>query len=85
MKLSPNLQKEAKAQGKPTASKLARDFFDSHYKQVYGAEWPSIRLALLSKPKFAAMVNNFSNKDEVIEELTKLGCINIKDLYAEGK
>ena len=77
--------KESKAQGKPKPTKLARDFFDTHYKQVFGPNWPKIRLALLSKPKFAAMVNNFSCKEEIIGDLQKLGCINIKDLYAEGK
>ena len=30
------------------------------------------------------MVNNFSSTDKIIEELTQLGCINIKDLYAKG-
>lgn len=83
LKLSPNLQN---IQGgvKPAATKLAIDFFDGHYKQVYGSDWHSIRLALYSKPKFAAMVNNFSAKDEIMENLVNLGCVNIKDLYYQG-
>ena len=87
MKQSPNLRDpnvEAK-QGKPTPTKLARDFFDTHYKQTYGSEWHSIRLALFSKPKFAALVNNLSVKDEIIHDLKTLGCLSLKELYNEGK
>ena len=87
MKQSPNLRDpnvEAK-QGKPTPTKLAQDFFDTHYKQTYGSEWHSIRLALFSKPKFAAVVNNLSVKDEIIHDLKTLGCLSLKELYNEGK
>jgi len=85
LKQSPNLRDpnvEAK-QGKPTPTKLARDFFDTHYKQTYGSEWHSIRLALFSKPKFAALVNNLSVKDEIIHDLKTLGCLSLKELYNE--
>ena len=63
----------------------AQDFFDTHYKQTYGSEWHSIRLALFSKPKFAALVNNLSVKDEIIHDLKTLGCLSLKELYNEGK
>ncbi len=43
-----------------------------------------MRLALLSKPKFAAVVNNFSDKETVCDELTAHGCVNLKDLFLEG-
>ena len=90
MKNSPNLRDvkpNEKSSGKsaPKATKLALDFFDSHYKQTYGTDWHSIRLALFSKPKFAALVNNLSSKEEIIEELKAQGCLSIKDLYNEGK
>lgn len=83
LKLSPNLQ-NIKGGVKPSATKLAIDFFDSHYKQIYGSEWHQIRLALYSKPKFAALVNHFSVKDEVEESLRSLGCVSIKDMYYQG-
>ena len=89
LKHSPNLRdvkSNEKSSGKsPNATKLALDFFDSHYKQTYGTDWHSIRLALFSKPKFAALVNNLSSKEEIIEELKAQGCLSIKDLYNEGK
>ena len=89
MKHSPNLRDvkpNEKSSGKsPNATKLALDFFDSHYKQTYGSEWHSIRLALFSKPKFAALVNNLSAQEEIIEYLKAQGCLSIKDLYNEGK
>ena len=81
--MSPNLRKEKHE--KPTGTKLAQDFFDTHYKQVYGSDWHRIRVALLSKPKFAALVNNFSEKEETIEKLESFGCLNIKNLFNAGK
>ena len=90
LKNSPNLRDgkpNEKSSGKaaPKATKLALDFFDSHYKQTYGTDWHSIRLALFSKPKFAALVNNLSSKEEIIQELKELGCLSIQDLYNEGE
>ena len=71
--------------GKDKPTKIALDFFDSHYKQTFGQEWHSIRLAMFSKPKFAAVVNNLSSKEEIIQELKELGCLSIQDLYNEGE
>ena len=82
--MSPNLRKVQPTGGKVKPTKLALDFFDSHYKQTYGQDWHSIRLALFSKPKFAAVVNNLSAKDEIIQELKDLGCLSVRDLYNEG-
>ena len=85
LRLSPNLRHEKQHGGKTPPTQLAQDFFDTHYKQVYGSQWHSMRLALLSKPKFTAMVNNFSAKDETMTYLKSQGCMNIKDLHNEGK
>lgn len=78
-----NLTKEKKG-GKKAPSEVAIEFFDKHYKQVYRDEWPSLRLSLLSKPKFAAVVNNFADKEETIEELKSKGCLSIKEIYNQG-
>jgi hypothetical protein len=72
-------------QERPPPTKLAMNFFDDHYKQTLGPEWHSIRLALLSKPKFAALVNNFSDKTSVSEELKSLGCLSLKELFNNGE
>jgi hypothetical protein len=55
--LSSNIRKVEK-----TPSMLALDHFDEFYKKIFGQEWPSIRLALLSKSKFCALVSNFTDK-----------------------
>lgn len=83
LKLSPNLEKNAKKQGKMLATQKALNQFDIHYKQVFGSEWHSMRLAMLSKKKFAALVNNFSDKMATIDELEALGCLNMQDIYKQ--
>ena len=80
LKQFPNLR-EASKQGKTPVTKTALNFFDNHYKQVFGPEWHAIRLALLSKPKFAALLNNFSDKDTVSEKLKSQGCQSIQEIY----
>ena len=82
LKESPNLRKNQNGD-KKNATQTARDFFDNHYKQIYGPDWHSLRLALFSKPKFAALVNNFSATEEIIDELKSKGCLNIKHLIWE--
>ena len=62
------------------ATQKALNQFDIHYKQVFGSEWHSMRLAMLSKKKFAALVNNFSDKMATIDELEALGCLNMQDI-----
>ena len=84
LKLSPNLEKNAKKQGKMLATQKALNQFDIHYKQVFGSEWHSMRLAMLSKKKFAALVNNFSDKMATIDELEALGCLKMQDIYKQG-
>jgi len=42
-----------------------------------------MRLAMLSKKKFAALVNNFSDKMATIDELEALGCLNMQDIYKQ--
>ena len=70
---------DTKSRKPPT--ELALKHFDDHYKNYFGSEWHSIRLALLSKPKFCALVNNFSDKEAIIQELTDLGCLSIREEY----
>lgn len=48
---------------------LALDHFDRYYTGMYGSKWPSIRLALLSPQKYAALVNNFAETDSAMLKL----------------
>lgn len=62
-----------------TSCELALDHFDAFYKPVHGEHWPSIRVALLSLPKYAAIVNNFGDTDSTIQQLHQLGAVDIID------
>lgn len=43
----------------PTA--LALDHFDFYYGPLFGKQWPSVRLGLLSPHKYIAVANIFSS------------------------
>jgi len=63
-----------KDQKKKSACQLAVDHFDLHYKSVYDWQWPSVRAALLSKPKHCALVNSFaSDRNQIGIALAELG------------
>lgn len=47
----------------------ALEHFDDFYGSVYGKQWKSMRLALLSPHKYMAIVNNFSNAEKISQEL----------------
>lgn len=47
-------------------TRLALDFFDFYYGQLFERQWPSIRLALLSPKRHVAILNNFSPNFEVL-------------------
>ena len=53
------------------------------YGKTYGAEWPSLRLALLSRQKFAALVNRYagSSAEETRTRLMKMGCYSVTKQY----
>jgi len=59
---------------KKSPCQLALEHFDLHYKPVYGSQWPSVRIALLSKPKHCALINNFvSDRKQVGISLAERG------------
>ena len=61
---------------------LALDHFDQFYSAIYKeSKWGSIRLGLLSKPKHAALVNNFGDREETIKYLEDMGCIDISEKF----
>ncbi|KAI8478637.1 5-cytosine rRNA methyltransferase NSUN4-like [Branchiostoma floridae x Branchiostoma belcheri] len=62
------------------ASQVALDMFDQYYKRQFGTRWSSIRLALLSEPKHAALVNNYGHAPEAVcAYLEALGAVDIMD------
>ena len=57
---APNLSSNLRTVEK-TASKFALEHFDDFYKKIFKTDWPSIRLALLSKSKFCAVLNHLAD------------------------
>ncbi|XP_042872301.1 5-methylcytosine rRNA methyltransferase NSUN4-like [Penaeus japonicus] len=74
--------KKKSREPKVTNSQRALEYFDIAYAPVYGTRWPSIRLALLSKPKYMAVLNNFASYDETIERFQNLGAWDIREKYS---
>ena len=68
---------------KKTAKNLCLDHFDIFYRKTFGKQWPSLRLAMLSRPKFCALVNNFGDSDTTIKRLHRMGCYSIAKKYEE--
>ncbi|VDO68788.1 unnamed protein product [Onchocerca flexuosa] len=53
-------EKYAKVRQFKTPTMVALDNFDFYYGPVYGNDWPSIRLGLLTPNKYFAVLNKFA-------------------------
>ena len=60
-----------------TGSELALDHFDAFYKPYFGSQWPSVRVSLLSLPKYAAVINNATDSVMASQHLTELGAVDL--------
>merc|ERR1719495_1934778 len=67
-----------------TAKTLAIDNFDFYYPQFYGSRWPSMRLGLLSRSKYCAVVNNFGDPEITIQMLSELGCVDVNARFHQS-
>lgn len=67
------------AEDRAIAKALAH--FDDVYQNYFTTQWQSIRLALLSPKKQAALLNNFSAVDKTEEHLQNLGAMNMKTIF----
>ncbi|KRZ14466.1 5-methylcytosine rRNA methyltransferase NSUN4 [Trichinella zimbabwensis] len=61
------------------ACNLALEYFDMFYEPVYRKKWPSIRLALLSDPKYCAVLNNLANSNVSAELLLDQGAFDLME------
>ena len=68
---APNLASTIRSIPK-TPSMSALEHFDDFYRKIFGTDWYSIRLALLSKSKFCALLSNFTDKVNAIEIVINL-------------
>lgn len=66
---------------KSSATQKALDHFDDFYKDIFTEDWGSIRHGLLSKQKYVALINNYSDSDETKTKLENLGALNIRVLF----
>ncbi|XP_012872204.1 PREDICTED: 5-methylcytosine rRNA methyltransferase NSUN4 isoform X1 [Dipodomys ordii] len=74
-------KKWAATEPKFPASRLALQNFDMTYSVQFGPLWPSIRVSLLSEPKYGALINNFADWDNV---RTKLEQLSARDFVNEA-
>lgn len=74
---------KSKQELKKSACEHCLEHFDQFYGKTYGAEWPSLRLALLSRQKFAALVNRYAgpSAEETRTRLIKMGCYSVTNQY----
>uniref|UniRef100_A0A915PJ42 NOL1/NOP2/Sun domain family member 4 n=1 Tax=Setaria digitata TaxID=48799 RepID=A0A915PJ42_9BILA len=71
-------EKYAKVRPLKTPTMIALDNFDFYYGPVYGSQWPSIRLGLLTPNKYFAVINRFArNRKENEKLLENLGAVNV--------
>ncbi|KRX96643.1 5-methylcytosine rRNA methyltransferase NSUN4 [Trichinella pseudospiralis] len=61
------------------ACNLALEYFDMFYEPVYRKKWPSIRLALLSDPKYCAVLNNLANSNASAEFFLDQGAFDLME------
>jgi len=57
---------------KKKSTDLALDHFDDFYGSFYGKHWPSVRLSLLTAPKYCALVNYYGDYEATIQSLRVL-------------
>uniref|UniRef100_A0A8D8M1X6 NOL1/NOP2/Sun domain family member 4 n=1 Tax=Cacopsylla melanoneura TaxID=428564 RepID=A0A8D8M1X6_9HEMI len=66
---------------KTNPANLALKHFDETYQKMFKHEWPSVRLALLTQNKYVALVNNFGDVEQTMEQLENLGALNVRQVY----
>ncbi|CAG0880532.1 unnamed protein product, partial [Darwinula stevensoni] len=55
----------------------ALQHMDMFYAKFFPGLWPSVRLGLLSLPKYVALLNNFAEVESSEASLTSLGCVDL--------
>lgn len=63
-------------------TELSLNHFDGLYGKVYGKDWPSIRLGLLSPKKYCAILNSFVDNQEHHDRLVdEFGALDLQRYY----
>ncbi|ODN06588.1 5-methylcytosine rRNA methyltransferase NSUN4 [Orchesella cincta] len=59
--------------------------YDDFYGNLFGKQWPSMRLGLLSPPKYMAIPNTFTgNIEPITQKLNGMGAYNIQQLWSNS-
>uniref|UniRef100_A0A670YN55 5-cytosine rRNA methyltransferase NSUN4 n=2 Tax=Pseudonaja textilis TaxID=8673 RepID=A0A670YN55_PSETE len=69
-------KKWAATDPRTTNTRVALQVFDMNYGDQFGSLWPSIRISLLSMQKYGALVNNFSDVEQVIQSLEDMSAVD---------
>lgn len=56
---------------------IAKEFFDDLYGKRFGKDWRAIRCAMLSRKKYAAILNSFSTDRNIEETFIHNGAVDI--------
>ncbi|CAG9788580.1 unnamed protein product [Diatraea saccharalis] len=67
---------------KTSAKYKAQNHFDDFYGSVFGKKWEPIKKAMLRRPKYVAVVNNYGDTEETAEYLTNRGAHCLKNLMS---
>nr|CAI5858864.1 unnamed protein product [Callosobruchus analis] len=54
---------------------------DDFYKQVFNDKWLKIRKAMLGKQKYVAVINNYGDDKETMQDLELTGALNMRTLF----
>ncbi|XP_054164042.1 5-methylcytosine rRNA methyltransferase NSUN4-like [Oppia nitens] len=60
---------------------IALQHFDNFYGKVYGNNWKSIRLGLLSPNKYCSVVNIFADYEDIEIKMRQLGAVDLRRYY----
>lgn len=64
----------------------AMTHYDDFYSMVFGKQWPSLRLGLLTPPKYMAIPNPFTGNVEAIsKKLREMGSYSIPELWSRQR
>ncbi|XP_022118311.2 5-methylcytosine rRNA methyltransferase NSUN4 [Pieris rapae] len=75
----------AKLKKKTGPKYKAINHFDDFYGSVFGDQWTSMREALFRRSKYVAVVNNYGDTEETMEDLSHKGAHCLKTLMSVQK
>lgn len=72
----------AKLKRKTSPKYKAQNHFDEFYGSVFGNKWEGMKEALLRRSKYVALVNNYGDAEQTMEELTNRGAHCLRKLIS---